>query len=539
MKKWNVGIYLRLSSDDGDKSESNSIGNQRSLIKRFISNDKELKIIDYYVDDGYSGTTFDRPDFERMMRDIKSNKIDCIIVKDLSRLGRNYIEVGNYIEKEFPRYGVRFIAINDNVDSFKDPKSVNNVIVPFKNLMNDEYARDISNKVRSVLDNKKSNGQFIGSTAPYGYFRDPKDKYKFIIDKKAANVVKKIFSMILNGKSKKEVVEELNKMNIATPSTYKVDEKIYKYNYKETSKKWTTKKLDGILKNRTYTGDLVQGKMKKLSHKVNKTLRVSEDDWIIIPNHHKALISNEDFEKVQELLYDRTIKVRKDNSYDLFAGHLRCNECGGNLVLRQSKGYEYYYCSNFVYKKSCTRHACNKKKLEQNVIDILNNFKKNVDYLNKQIIEIITQKDKDYDLEIMKIKIESNNKKIDEYVMLRDNIQNDLKEGFISEEEYWEYRDEYSKEINRLKKVQKELNDKISKIDFNSNANKEWMNDFTNLDYIEKLEKRIIDDLIEDIVIDNDGNIRIIFKCEDKYFEALDFINKEKCDIIGNEFLLA
>lgn len=242
---------------------------------------------------------------------------------------------------------------------------------------------------------------------------------------------------------------------------------------------------------------------------------------------------------MQELLYDRTIKVRKDNSYDLFAGHLRCNECGGNLVLRQSKGYEYYYCSNFVYKKSCTRHACNKKKLEQNVIDILNNFKKNVDYLNKQIIEIITQKDKDYDLEIMKIKIESNNKKIDEYVMLRDNIQNDLKEGFISEEEYWEYRDEYSKEINRLKKVQKELNDKISKIDFNSNANKEWMNDFTNLDYIEKLEKRIIDDLIEDIVIDNDGNIRIIFKCEDKYFEALDFINKEKCDIIGNEFLLA
>ena len=177
MKKWNVGVYLRLSSDDGDKSESNSIVNQRSLIKRFISNDRELKIIDYYADDGYSGTTFDRPDFERMMRDIKSNKINCIIVKDLSRLGRNYIEVGNYIEKEFPRYGVRFIAINDNVDSFKDPKSVNNVIVPFKNLMNDEYARDISNKVRSVLDNKKSNGQFIGSTAPYGYFRDPKDKY--------------------------------------------------------------------------------------------------------------------------------------------------------------------------------------------------------------------------------------------------------------------------------------------------------------------------------------------------------------------------
>ena len=223
MKKWNVGVYLRLSSDDGDKSESNSIGNQRSLIKRFISNDKELKIIDYYIDDGYSGTTFDRPDFERMMKDIKANKIDCIIVKDLSRLGRNYIEVGNYIEKEFPRYGVRFIAINDNVDSFKDPKSVNNVIVPFKNLMNDEYARDISNKVRSVLDNKRINGQFIGSTAPYGYTRDPNNKYKFKVDSKAAKVVNKIFKMVLDGKSRNEIEKELNSLGVLPPALYKID----------------------------------------------------------------------------------------------------------------------------------------------------------------------------------------------------------------------------------------------------------------------------------------------------------------------------
>ena len=248
MKKWNVGVYLRLSSDDGDKSESNSIGNQRSLIKRFISNDKELKIIDYYIDDGYSGTTFDRPDFERMMKDIKANKIDCIIVKDLSRLGRNYIEVGNYIEKEFPRYGVRFIAINDNVDSFNDPKSVNNVIVPFKNLMNDEYARDISNKVRSVLDNKRINGQFIGSTAPYGYTRDPNNKYKFKVDSKAAKVVKKIFKMVLDGKSRNEIEKELNSLGVLPPALYKIDSSTYNYEIKEEMKKWNRNKIDKILK---------------------------------------------------------------------------------------------------------------------------------------------------------------------------------------------------------------------------------------------------------------------------------------------------
>ena len=212
MKKWNIAAYLRLSSDDGDKAESNSIGNQRSIVKQYINSNKLSSSIKYYIDDGYSGTTFDRPDFKKMVDDIKDNKINCIIVKDLSRLGRNYIEVGNYIEQIFPSYNIRFIAINDNIDTGKDPKSASSIIVPFKNLMNDEYARDISQKVRSVLDSKKGQGKFIGSYAPYGYLRDPKDKYKFIIDKEPAKIIKKIFSMILSGKSKKEIANELNSL---------------------------------------------------------------------------------------------------------------------------------------------------------------------------------------------------------------------------------------------------------------------------------------------------------------------------------------
>lgn len=183
MKKWNVAAYLRLSSDDGDKVESNSISNQRSIIKQYTLKNNELKNISYYnisyyTDDGYLGTTFDRPDFKRLINDVSEQKINCVIVKDLSRFGRNYIEVGKYMEVFFPEFNVRFIAINDNIDSYKDPTSINNVIVSFKNLINDEYARDISNKVRSVLENKKIKGEFIGSTAPYGYLRDPNDKYK-------------------------------------------------------------------------------------------------------------------------------------------------------------------------------------------------------------------------------------------------------------------------------------------------------------------------------------------------------------------------
>ena len=200
MSKWNVAVYLRLSSDDGDKEESNSITNQKELINFYLKKEKDFKIQDYYIDDGFTGTDFERPDFKRLLVDMKNGKINTIVVKDLSRLGRNYIEVGNYLEEIFPLYNIRFIAVNDNIDSYKDPKSMNNVVVPFKNLMNDEYARDISNKVRSVLDTKKNKGEFIGSIAPYGYIRNPKDIHKFIIDKYAAKIVKKIFRMILERK---------------------------------------------------------------------------------------------------------------------------------------------------------------------------------------------------------------------------------------------------------------------------------------------------------------------------------------------------
>lgn len=200
MNKWNVAVYLRLSSDDGDKEESNSITNQKELINFYLKKEKDLKIKDYYIDDGFTGTDFERPDFKRLLVDMKNGKINTIVVKDLSRLGRNYIEVGNYLEEIFPLYNIRFIAVNDNIDSYKDPKSINNIVVPFKNLMNDEYARDISNKVRSVLDTKKNKGEFIGSIAPYGYLRNPRDIHKFIIDKNASKIVKKIFRMILERK---------------------------------------------------------------------------------------------------------------------------------------------------------------------------------------------------------------------------------------------------------------------------------------------------------------------------------------------------
>ena len=207
---WKVGVYCRLSSEDGDNAESDSIGNQRQIIQDFLKNEDNVVIVDYYSDDGYSGTTFNRPEFKRLFNALTNGDINTIIVKDLSRFGRNYIEVGNYIEQIFPLYNIRFIAINDNIDSYKDPKSINNIIVPFKNLMNDEYARDISQKVRSVLLNKSKNGEWVGGTCPYGYKKNPDNIHQLIIDEEEAPVVRKIFKMALDGDGHIKIAKFLN-----------------------------------------------------------------------------------------------------------------------------------------------------------------------------------------------------------------------------------------------------------------------------------------------------------------------------------------
>lgn len=223
MQKYKVGAYLRLSKEEfNNEKESNSITNQKLIIDNYLKEHKEYKLVDYYIDDGYSGTTFDRPQYKRMLKDIVEGKVNTIIVKDLSRFGRNHIESDNYIENILPGYNVRFISIIDEIDSFKNPKSVSSIEIPLKNLMNDEYARDISEKVKSTLRIKQLNGEFIGVTAPYGYLKNSKDKHKFIIDKEASYVVKKIFNMILLGNSRKEIAEHLNSKNILTPSLYKL-----------------------------------------------------------------------------------------------------------------------------------------------------------------------------------------------------------------------------------------------------------------------------------------------------------------------------
>lgn len=306
-KIWNTALYIRLSQEDEDKNEikteSNSIISQKNILNEFILGNKDLKIYNTYIDDGFTGTDFDRPGFQELLNDIKGKRINCVVVKDLSRLGRNYIEVGNYIEQIFPLFDVRFISINDNIDSFLNPTSTNTILVPFKNLINDEYCRDTSIKIRTALISRKRKGEYVGAFPAYGYIKDKNDKHKLVIDEEAANVVKKIFDWTVNeNMGKVAICYKLNDLGILNPTGHKKIE--LKQNYNNSNNNdytWTPSTIRNILKNEIYIGHTVQGKRKTKSYKIHKLENLPEEEWIKVENTHMPIISRELFAAAQTI----------------------------------------------------------------------------------------------------------------------------------------------------------------------------------------------------------------------------------------------
>lgn len=343
--QYRCAAYLRLSRSDGDQQESNSIKNQRALLNDYLGKHPELHKVDEYVDDGYSGTNFERPDFKRMMQDIENRKINCIIVKDLSRFGRNYIETGRYLERIFPFMGVRFIAINDHYDSAEENDDKGRILIPFNNLINDTYCRDISMRVRSHLDVKRKEGQFIGSFAGYGYQKDPKDKNHLIIDEYAAGIVQEIFKLKLNGMSAQHIANHLNELGVLPPNEYK---RASGFNYTcgfraGLNQKWTVVSVNRILKNESYTGTLIQGKRRKINYKIKKSQDVGTENWIRVEGTHDAIISRGEFQQVQQLMeLDTRTSPSQKTVYPL-SGFLRCADCGQNMIRRTvtKKGKKY------------------------------------------------------------------------------------------------------------------------------------------------------------------------------------------------------
>ena len=541
IKIWSVAQYIRLSQEDNDtgidKQESNSITSQKSLLNEFIEEYDDLIVYDTYVDDGYTGTDFNRPGFQRLLEDMRKGNINCVLVKDLSRLGRNYIEVGNYIEQIFPVFNVRFIAINDSVDSFKNPMSSNTILVPFKNLINDEYARDTSIKIKSALNGRKKKGEFIGAFPSYGYVKDEQDKHKLVIDEESAKIVRKIFEWKVNeGLGNLSICHRLNDMGVLNPTGYKKKKLNQNYNnskMKQEDYSWGPSTVRNILKNDVYIGNVTQGKRKVKSYKIHKIEQVSEEEWITVENMHEPIIDKELFNKAQGLKKVDT-RVQSTGILSIWAGILKCADCGRAMHKKYCKNtsgtvYEYYICGTYRKKsnKLCTKHTLKVEELEQSVLEII---KLHIELLidTENILEQINKtKTKQLANEnILNIK-QAKEKEIEKISNLKRCLYEDWKNEDITREEYIEYKQKYEQDIKRIKGIIENLDKQKEKQEQLIDENSQWIENFKKYKNISKLDRDIITELIDYIEVYENKKIKIHFKFINELDRILEYIDNE------------
>ena len=530
---YRVAMYLRLSQDDEKydkdfKAESNSISNQRLQIQDYIDKNEEMELAKEYVDDGYSGINFERPAFKEMMEDVITGSINCIVVKDLSRFGRDYIDSGRYLQRVFPSLDIRFIALNDNYDSFTASETEKNLVIPFKNFINDNYCRDTSAKVRSVCKVKRKQGQFISNYAPYGYEKDEEDKHKIVIDKEVEYVVRKIFSMKLEGYSSYSIAKHLNDNGIPSPMEHKKAKGIrYKTGFSTKAvAKWDTPAVNRILTNEVYIGTLQQGKREKINYKLDKVVSKDKSDWIEIEDNHEAIIDPHDFEIVQKLLKCDIKAKTVGEKADLFSGLLFCKDCNAQMTKKVDKRGKtptvYYICSSYNKGHNCSRHSIKQEELQRTVLEMIRHY---IQYLGEYetVSEKIKEMEVSYEL-FQKIdkRQEYTKKSKAKFELLKSSLYQDLKEGIIAEEEFYDMREFYTNRIVESELILEKQSKEIARLYKKSLGNQNFLADIKKYQNIGALERGLLVRLVDKIYVLEDKKIEIQFN----YDETIEILDK-------------
>lgn len=529
--RWNLAKYIRLSKEDLNRGndDSNSVTNQKKLLDDYYRQHlDEFESAETYVDDGCTGTDTNRADFQRLLADIYAKKVNCVIVKDLSRLSRNYTDAGSLIENLFVQMNVRFISLAEGVDSYLNPDSVSSILVPITNVMNDQYCYQTSKKIRQVFDYKKRNGEFIGSYAPYGYIKDPNDKHALLVDHEAAEVVKQIFSMCLSGMTVRAIVNHLNDHGVMCPSVYKQSQGLkYKCPNGQTQPMWSTITISNMLKNPVYVGDMAQGRNRVKSYKIHKIEAVPEKDWIVVPNTHEPIIDREAFEKVKQLLKRDTRTSPKQKQLYLFSGFLRCADCGRAMSRIASKElYVYYQCGTYksLSKKACTMHSIKSTRLEAAVLYAIRQqvhlavsysaivSKINLAPLKKsqsiRLNELITAKEK----ELTKI------------MRYKQALYQDWKDGHITHNDYRHMSEDYEQQNEAIGTVIANLKKERDELENGIDTENPFLATFRKYENIDKLTREILIELVDHIKVYEGGDISIRFKFADELRRIIQYI---------------
>ena len=525
---WNTYGYVRLSHEDGDKEESNSVTGQKDLIRDYLSRYPELRECGMKVDDGYTGSNFDRPAFQEMMAEVKAGKVNCIVVKDLSRFGRDHLGVGEYIERIFPFMGVRFIAINDNYDSLHSNVESDELIIPFKNLINEAYCRDTSIKIRSQLEIKRQRGDFIGSFAVFGYRKDPENRHHLLVDDYAADVVRDIFKWKLEGISAGDIADRLTASGIPTPMDYKRSLGMRystSFRVKEESV-WDAGMVLRILKNPVYTGVLEQGRVTTPSYRVKRLVNKPREEWAVVENCHEAIIDRYDFESVQKVLALDTRTSVSGRAVELFSGMVYCGECGSAMVRKTvpsgKRKYVYYVCAAHKEHKTCSAHSLRDTALDEIVLEALKKHIRDVINLADLLELTDTAQLQQAGVRKLQARLDRKREEIDRNQALLGTLYESLADGLIDRDEYQDLKKTYSRRRSeaeaQAEAIQEEMSRELEQED------RGWMEQFRKHRNITELERSIIVTLVERILIFRGHRVEIIYRWHNEFRSQMDLL---------------
>ena len=540
-----TGIYVRLSIENSGKDDDgDSIENQTSICKEYVEEHPDLKLYDIYEDNGKKGTNFDRPEFNRLMDDVRAGKVKCVLVKDLSRFGRDYIEAGEYLEKIFPFLGVRFISITDGYDSLTAGDAEGALMIPLKNMINDVYAKDISRKIITSFRARQEKGEYLPAFPPYGYVKSKTKAYRYEVDEEVAPYVRMIFEWKAAGVSHSEICKRLNDMGAVTPARRKVELGIWHAEkYKHTI--WHGRTIIDIMKNATYTGTLVYGRMPKSLYQGIKCHRAKPDEWRCIPDAHEAIVSQELFDKVQKIFDERSARMQKkwaeskqvrDKIVNLFVKRIYCGDCGkrmrfvkGNNALRDKNFYyTNYVCGGYLDSgyRNCTRHSIR----YQDVVDaVFAAMQVQMEYALNQ--------------EKMMQKLRGTAKErnlIDQYVAKVNYLTQELKkvnsrreglfesfaEGILDEADYQYAKKSYDEEYASLEKQLSEAKSRKKELDGVLTANNEWLQAMHKVEDATELDQNLVNALVKKVLIYEDNRVEVEFKFREQK-DVLDRIFRE------------
>ena len=538
---WNTCGYVRLSREDGDKEESNSVTGQKDLIRDYMTRHPELRECGMKVDDGFTGSNFDRPAFQEMMAEVKAGKINCIVVKDLSRFGRDHLEAGEYLERIFPFLGVRFIAINDNYDSLNSNAESDELIVPFKNLINEAYCRDTSIKIRSQLEIKRKRGDFIGSFAVFGYQKDPADHHHLLVDEYAADVVRDIFRWKLEGLSAGDIAIRLNDDGIPTPMDYKQSQGInYSTSFRVKEKsEWSAGMILRILKNPVYIGVLEQGRVTTPSYRVKRLVNKPREEWAVVENCHEAIIGRYDFESVQKVLALDARTTESGQTVDLFSGMVNCGECGGAMIRKTvpsgKKKYTYFVCATHKNEKTCFPHSIRDAALAEIVLDFLKKHIRDVIDLADLLALTDTAQLQKAKVQKLRERLDAKEAEIDRFHRLLCSLYENLADGLIDQSEYQNLKKSYTNRRAHAEEQAEAIREEMEQELNNSDQGLGWVEQFRTYQNIETLDRPAVVRMIERILIFRDRRVEIIYRWQNEFQWQTELLLQAQRQLPGRE----